>query len=95
MIGGTIYDIKDLEFKFVEDTEHDTLAVVERSNPYVVLALLDFKNKKFWPFIAGKQTWQQSESQGQELLSILNKDNNKSRYILSSDVHGNMGRKVH
>lgn len=93
LIGGTIGEIKDLHFEVIGNNK-DVFALIEKSSPYVVLAIFNFNDKKYWPFRATTQNNEDTYIKGKELLRQLNSDNNEYKYVLSTDIPGNVDLKV-
>ncbi len=94
MIGSTIEETEKLNFEIIENKKNEMFAIVERSFPYAVLAIFDFKNQKYWPFRTSAQDREEAYTQGKELVRQLNSGKYEMQYALATDMPGNINLKV-
>ena len=92
--GGTNESPNKLKFRALEAENSNLVAIVESTNPDVVLILHDFKSENSWPYRYDSESWKKCLERGEAmLLRMMAKHSNKN-LVLSSRVPANRRLKV-
>jgi hypothetical protein len=93
--GGTTEFLDDLEFIVFKAEKSTLVAIVEASNPDVVLILHDFRDGNSWPFRHDTENYAEAQARGESMLLRIKKEYPNKQLILSSQVPGNRKLKIY
>lgn len=86
-IGSTRKLPKQLKFAAVRSGDSNIVAVVEETNPEVVLVIHDFKRDWSWPE-NWDLPWEEDKRQAEEMLGVLNTEFSSRHFELSNYARG-------
>jgi hypothetical protein len=89
---GYTEESRELEFDLIEGGEKkELIALVEKSAPYVVLALYELTSQEYGVYWSG---WQKERKLMKELLQRLNDKDSEQLFVLPHDAEDDVEQKI-
>lgn len=92
VLGFTIHPTSELYFAIIASHDKDFIAVVEKSNPNVILMFHRFSTGEHFP--GNESLWSEYYDRMNGILDYLRRDIGRNELVLSHQVPGNMNLKV-